>query len=162
MKTIAATLLLFLLLPTFAVAQPINEFQWKNRVIVLFTPELENELFEQQYLLLKQRVDEMVDRRLITIMVNPDGDFENSTLFVRKAQADWYYSHFNARPFQFELVLVGLDGNVKYRARNVVTPPEKLFQLIDEMPMRRRELRQAYQNTGSENTEPGKAAVRYD
>ena len=50
------------------------------------------------------------------------------------------------QPFQVELVLVGMDGDEKYRAKNVITPVSVLLELIDGMPMRRRELRQGYGN----------------
>lgn len=41
----------------------------------------------------------------------------------------------------FACVLVGKDGGVKHRAREPVAP-EKLYALVDAMPMRRREMRE--------------------
>lgn len=41
----------------------------------------------------------------------------------------------------FEALLVGRDGGVKLRSPEPVSP-EELFERIDEMPLRRRELRE--------------------
>ena len=41
----------------------------------------------------------------------------------------------------FEVILVGLDGGIKLRQDQPVTT-DKLFNLIDSMPMRQREMRQ--------------------
>lgn len=41
---------------------------------------------------------------------------------------------------EFDLVLIGKDGGVKYRAQGVANP-EKIYRLIDRMPLRRREMR---------------------
>ncbi len=44
------------------------------------------------------------------------------------------------------MILVGLDGTEKFRAKNTVTPVSVLLTLIDDMPMRRREIIQGYGN----------------
>lgn len=41
----------------------------------------------------------------------------------------------------FTAVLVGKDGGEKFRSRNPI-PPQDLFERIDAMPMRRREMRE--------------------
>ena len=41
----------------------------------------------------------------------------------------------------FAAVLVGKDGTVKHRSHEPVAP-EKLYELIDAMPMRQREMRE--------------------
>ena len=45
-----------------------------------------------------------------------------------------------------ELLLVGLDGEEKYRAKNTLTPVSILLELIDGMPMRQQEIREGFGN----------------
>jgi hypothetical protein len=45
------------------------------------------------------------------------------------------------QPEGFTVILVGLDGGEKFRAGSVVDP-DRLDELIDRMPMRRREMRE--------------------
>ena len=40
----------------------------------------------------------------------------------------------------FDLVLIGKDGGVKYRAHGVANP-EKIYSIIDQMPKRQKEMR---------------------
>lgn len=40
---------------------------------------------------------------------------------------------------EFDLVLIGKDGGVKYRSHGV-TNPEKIYTLVDQMPQRRSEM----------------------
>lgn len=161
MKKLLPILLFTILLPSMIQAQTLNEFQWQNRVLILFTPEPDNHLFQEQYVLLEQVTNELLDRQVKVIFVESTGSLENTGLFANKSRTQYYYNLFNVEHFQFEMLLIGLDGNVKLRARNKVTGPEKIFELIDAMPMRRRELMSKSQPTGSENTRAGKSAVRY-
>lgn len=146
-------LLIILLFPLMVNAQALNEFQWKNRVLLLFTPSPQATLFQRQVALLDAVEEGMVDRRLATIFVEKSGDFENTSLFVRRSQAEWYYDHFNVEPHQFALVLVGLDGNTKIRYVNQVIEPQTIFEVIDGMPMRQNELRLRRRNSEGSNNQ---------
>lgn len=52
------------------------------------------------------------------------------------------YDHYEVGRIDFHLVLVGKDFTVKFRSDEPV-PAEKLFEVIDAMPMRQEEMRQA-------------------
>jgi hypothetical protein len=161
MKVLINFLLIFSLSITTLSAQSINNYRWQNRVLILFTPEPQNELFELQYRLLDAVEDELVDRSLVVMLVEPSGDHENLGIFLDEAQSAYLYRQFGAQPYQFEMVLLGLDGNKKLHARNVVTPTKDIFDLIDQMPIRQNELRNRTGKTGSSNTKIGKNKVRY-
>ncbi len=49
-------------------------------------------------------------------------------------------SAYRVSPGEFEVLLVGKDGGVKFRSRKIV-PPQQIFRLVDAMPMRRDEMR---------------------
>ena len=55
--------------------------------------------------------------------------------------AAWAWERYGVEPGRFAAVLVGKDGTVKHRSDKPVEP-DGLYALIDEMPMRRREMRE--------------------
>lgn len=158
MKTLLP-LLLMLGLPVAASAQSLNDFQWKSRLVILFTPDIDDPLFQRQRAMLTQATDELRERQVEILMVTPGGTHENMSLFLSESSSAYFYDEFSARPDQFEMALVGLDGDEKYRAKNEVTPVSVLIELIDSMPMRRRELKQGYGNE-SRTTERKPRQVR--
>ena len=134
------TCLLALSLPQLLSAQSLDSYRWQARIVLIFTPSINDPLFTEQYGLLRAAAEEL-DERLIKIMlVAPDGDYENSGIFVQESSAEYYYDYFSVQPSLMELVLVGLDGTEKFRARNSITPASVLLELIDSMPLRQREL----------------------
>ena len=153
MKALLPTLLLTFVLPAVGGAQFLNEFQWKSRPIILFAPNPSDPLFVQQYALLQEAVEELRERRVSLVLVTPEGNYENTSIFLDEAASRRYYDYFGAQPYQLELSLVGLDGNEKFRARNTITPVSVLFELIDRMPMRRRELLQGLGNKSQTDRE---------
>ena len=49
--------------------------------------------------------------------------------------------------FDFKVVLIGLDGGIKYESRTF-EPAEAYYGLIDRMPMRRAQMRKRIKNGG--------------
>ncbi len=118
-----------------------NSYRWKSRLVLLFTPSPDDPMFERQVKLLRGQNEEFEDRNVVFLFITPDGKFENTGRFLNQADAQKMYQKFGVEQFQFELVLVGLDGYEKFRAENRITPPSVLMNLIDQMPMRASELR---------------------
>ena len=145
MKTLLLSLSL-LFLTTGLQAQELNSFRWKSRLVLAFTPSPEDPNFEKQMRLLYEETEAFKERNVTFIMITPDGKYENTGRFLKEADARKYYEHFSVAQYQFELILVGLDGYEKFRAANRVTPPSVLLDLIDGMPMRQRERIQGYNN----------------
>ena len=83
----------------------------------------------------------MEDRQLITIFIAPDGHLENTQQFLKAELSEYYYEHFGVDDRLFTLILVGLDGTEKYRSVGRAIAPGILYDIIDEMPMRRAQLR---------------------
>lgn len=59
---------------------------------------------------------------------------------LSKAERDALLRAVDADPTKPELILVGKDGGVKMRA-SLNTSLDRIFQRIDQMPMRQREMR---------------------
>jgi hypothetical protein len=155
MKALLLTILLFFTLPVFMDAQSLNEYRWKSRLVLLFTPSPSDPMFERQVKLLYEQTEALEERNLVFMFITPDGKFENTGRFLAEADARKLYQKFNAERYHFEMILVGLDGYEKFRAINRITPPSVLFSLIDGMPMRQRELLQGYGTKSTGNTQNG-------
>lgn len=113
-------------------AQNLSQHLWKNRVILIVSED--NTAFERQILAFKANEKGMNERSLIVYhlksyeyeQVMPKGNVQKSTnLFEKYKQAN----------VSFELILIGLDGGIKLRQRDFLSC-EKLFAIIDSMPMR--------------------------
>ena len=118
-------------------AQNLSQHLWKNRVILILSED--NAAFQRQMLAFKANEKGMYERSLIVYhlksdeyeQVMPKSDVQKSTnLFKKKNQA-------NA---SFELILIGLDGGIKLRQKEFLSC-EKLFAIIDSMPMRSAEIK---------------------
>jgi hypothetical protein len=118
-------------------AQQLNDFLWKNRVIII-NESYQNfdtaDLQQNSFFKYKEELDE---RKLVILKF--DGK--------RMSQV---YPHINkhftdlARDFKIgqddSILLIGLDGGVKLRRKDFISP-KSIFDLIDSMPMRQSEMR---------------------
>lgn len=151
MKTLTLSLFFFFTLPVCMEAQSLNEYRWKSRLVLLFTPSPDDPMFERQIQLLSQQTEALEERNLVFLFITPDGKFENTGRFLPEAAAEKFYKKFGPEQYRFEMVLVGLDGYEKFRAVDKITPPSVLISLIDGMPMRRRELLEEHGTKSPEN-----------
>lgn len=130
------------ILPLTTSAQGLEAHRWTNRLLLVFTPTTDHTLFLQQYEQIGKAAEALTERKIMVIMMNPEGDRENSGRFLQRSESEYYYDYFSVSPHRFEMVLVGLDGQEKFRAKDVLTPMSVVTELVDDMPMRRRELRE--------------------
>lgn len=115
-------------------SQELTEFKWKKRILLLIdtkndlhTRNLQlskfdghyNGIMERDLVLLVYNGKEVLDRDGMTTNINP----ENVT-----------YGEFQG------IILIGKDGGVKLRKKYIVEANE-VFDLIDQMPMRRSEMK---------------------
>ncbi len=112
-------------------AAPINldELRWKRRVIVIHAPAGTEKTLRAQEQLLRKAKTGLAERDLTEIVLRAPGDHPQ---IARR---------FELTGSEFTFLLLGKDGGEKLRSHEVVEP-EKLFRLIDAMPMRRDEMRQ--------------------
>lgn len=146
MKSLLLVLAMLFTFSTSANAQFLNTYQWKSRLVLIFTPAPDDPLFERQMRLLAERREDFEERDVIFIAMTPEGNHENTGFFLDESLSRQYYEHFSPYQYQFEMILVGLDGTEKFRATNTVTPSSILLELIDGMPMRQREVLKGYGN----------------
>ncbi|MCB7481711.1 DUF4174 domain-containing protein [Christiangramia sediminis] len=122
-------------------SQSIADFQWKNRLIVVFTDSINSQKFQEQLELFKNEMDGFNDRKLKLIHHLP-----HKKQIVLPEVSEWQDSSFykknkKKKAADFEVILIGLDGGVKLRQYRLVETKE-IFDLIDSMPMRQSEIRE--------------------
>lgn len=108
-----------------AAADPIAEFKWEARPVIIFADSEKDPRFQRQIASLAARPDEMAERDVVILMDTDPG--ANSELRRR------------FRPRDFQILLIGKDGQIKLRRPHPITA-EDLNRQIDRMPIRRREM----------------------
>ncbi len=118
---------------------PMDSYQWKNRVLLMFASPDDPELTNQRDTLSRHEA-ELADRDMVVFAVV--GDDQIVPLYgdaPPAAQAARLREQFEVSSGDgFTALLVGKDGGVKWR-KNRPAIPQELFGLIDAMPMRRNE-----------------------
>lgn len=128
---------------TMAVSQSVNaknmldQYQWNNRLILIFTPSLHDVNYQEQISILQENQEALTDRDIVLLEIltsNTDNIDENSP--------DKNHAHlieeYNINQL-FTVILVGKDGFEKRRESKPLSI-DTLKDIIDAMPMRKREM----------------------
>ena len=115
---------------------PLLEYQWKNRLVVINCGQ--NELEYQKQIELFASVNQQVKERDIKLILikNQIARMPDDSKIIAGELLD--YLDIDANGFQ--VVLVGKDGGTKFTSSGL-TSPSTIFALIDGMPMRRQEMK---------------------
>ena len=108
---------------------------------LIFAPSPEDDRYVDQRRLLEGARGGFAERDLLRgdLCERETGTFDGGPVSVEHAA--WAWERYGVEPGRFAAVLVGKDGTVKLRSDKPVEP-DGLYALIDEMPMRRREMRE--------------------
>jgi predicted double-glycine peptidase len=120
-------------------AQDLSEHLWKDRVVLVYTEDQASERFTKQLDELKSDMKGLDDRKLVLYSITPTHfrkGWDNGAWEVRNGSLD----NFSKAERNFEVVLLGLDGRVKLR-QDQLLKRDRLYNTIDKMPMRQRELK---------------------
>lgn len=137
-KLVLLSILLFISCPII-VAQDFESHIWKERVLVILADSPENKNFKKQQQLLLQDLRGLEERKLVLYLITPSReycDFDQIKCISNKTA----YKRYKKFKSDFEIVLIGLDGGKKIQ-QNILLTPQQLYDKIDAMPMRARELR---------------------
>lgn len=118
----------------------LNQFQWENRIIVMFADHSESEPYQRQMIEFESHPEELRDRDLVLISVFCEecATFEGNIISDESAES--IRSRLSPMNDSYSIFLIGKDGGVKLK-QDEFLEPEKLFRVIDRMPMRQREMR---------------------
>ena len=104
---------------------PIAAYKWEARPVIIFADSEKDPRFQRQVANLSSRSDDMTERDVVILMdTDPSAGSALRQMF---------------RPRDFQIILIGKDGEIKLRRPHPITV-EDLNRQIDRMPMRRREM----------------------
>ena len=131
-------LLAVILTSTTTMAQNIDSFKWKNRIILLKDSHFNSVKLQEQLKALQSNLEKLHDRDILIFVLTDEAVFD--TLKSKtKLQSRLIIEGFGLKDFQ-GLILIGKDGGLKLKESFVVSP-STICNLIDSMPMRRAELK---------------------
>lgn len=110
----------------------LEAFRNRSRVLLVFAPSNTDEAVSKQKRLLEASEAGLSQRDLRVFYLPADGAEENAYALR---------NHFKISKSAFAAVLIGKDGGEKARYLKPVYP-KTLFEVIDQMPMRRREIKE--------------------
>ncbi|MEN8788441.1 MAG: DUF4174 domain-containing protein [Flavobacteriaceae bacterium] len=131
--TIAAIMMIFLSCLSSS-AQSLDQFLWKNRLIFIMNPDVDQHGDHPQLKTFEGSGPAMKDRDVRIFIVR-----ENEVL-DHNGQAVKWIGNTVPDTFYKGIVLIGKDGGIKLK-RPFVVSAEEIFDLIDSMPMRRAEMK---------------------
>ena len=117
------------------------DYQWQNRVLLVFAPVAEHgALAEQSANLSGMEADLRARDLVVWQLVDQEPAVVNGAASP-DLTSQLFYDHFSIEDGEFTVILLGKDGTEKLKQTQPVTA-NGLFSLIDAMPMRQREMRQ--------------------
>lgn len=120
-------------------AQKISSHHWKDRVLVIFTDDIDSQSYKDQINEFEKNRDGLIERKVVVYHVNLD------QYKMGFSDSEWCKSIHSLNKIRksetsFEVVLIGLDGGFKLSKTSTISC-EELFGTIDIMPMRRQEIK---------------------
>lgn len=146
MKKVLLKIFLFTLgfLSIESYSQNLENHKWNNRVLIVKTKNIKSEIYLNQLKEFQNSKDQLKERKLIIYKINND-EFSSINYITDKTIYGKVSKKISKKILNenqnFELVLIGLDGNIKLK-RNEILTKEALFSIIDAMPMRKYNLKQ--------------------
>ncbi|PQJ80792.1 hypothetical protein BTO18_17140 [Polaribacter porphyrae] len=119
-------------------SQDLQKHRWKNRVVLIFSDSKDDEKLQNQINILSKEKEGLAEMKLLIYRFSQG-------FFTTNFNTIWFSSTLKIRKYKkksedFKIVLIGLDGGIKMKQTTLLSA-EKLFAIIDGMPMRRSELR---------------------
>lgn len=140
MKTLLLLFTIFFAMSMNSQSQDISSHQWEDRLILILTDDTNNSIYQEQIEELYLNPEGLNDRKLVIYTVLPNKFMRDDRESQGWITSDELYLKYKKSEGSFEILLIGLDGGVKLRQDEFLSN-EDLFGRIDQMPMRRNELR---------------------
>lgn len=119
----------------------LSSYQWKNRLLMLFAPSEDVPMYQSFTKQLQIRIQDVRDRDLVTLHLFESGEGRLDVLPLHKEQVLSLRKRFSINKGQCTVILIGKDGEVKFREQLPVDLSD-ILATIDAMPMRQREIRE--------------------
>lgn len=119
----------------------LTQYHWRNRLLLLFAASDGDVSYRTTKTELDQGAAGVADRDLAVFEVFGRGKSFVDGHAISDEEADMLRQRFSAPAGRFLVILVGKDGTVKRRSEDRI-PLGTIFDQIDSMPMRQREMRE--------------------
>lgn len=131
-------------------AQTIDEFdlddyRWKYRVLLVFSPNTYNSDYRDQARSLKQNRSGIQERDLKVFYALGQSSASAREQIIPDKAVQRLREHFDVSASNYTVILIGKDGTEKMRTNESVST-QKLFKEIDAMPMRKLEMKDGGKN----------------
>lgn len=155
MKNLPSKNLLFLILlivlnliGQVLVAQPkvLETYTWKKRILLVFTPNTQQTLYQKQIRAFEKATAGVLDRDLVVFKIVGKQGRQPTNTPLSYAQNQQLRKYYEVPMKQFQVILIGKDGGEKMRRVNNILEVKSLFRTIDAMPMRQSEMRRKKRN----------------
>ena len=148
MKVFTVVIIIFTALMIFdhkdTMPMDLTQFQWKNRLLLIFAPDDNDSLFKKLQSEIITQEAEVEDRDLVVFEVLERSPSRMNRALLDQSKVESIRRHFSVPQRSFIVILIGKDGGIKLK-RNDQIDLETIFELIDSMPMRKDEIRQKNQ-----------------
>lgn len=111
--------------------------------MLIFAGSKQSVLYQQQLAEFASADKEFRDRDLIILHLFSDGNSFSENQEISARDAKRLRNEFNIEKSQFTIILMGKDGTEKLREEELLST-DRLFNVIDAMPMRQREMKQKH------------------
>ncbi len=140
MKTISS-LALFLFAMHAAAQQDFSKYKWRNRILLFSAESLTDENFTVQFKSFLDNHKKLEDRNLIMFTLIKGRIYDKDLKPVSHYDVALLRKKYNIVSSFNGLVLIGKDGVTKLK-KNFPVEPRVVFETIDQMPMRQKEMRE--------------------
>ncbi|AXT53699.1 DUF4174 domain-containing protein [Aquimarina sp. BL5] len=128
-----------MILPIVSFSQDLNQHQWKDRVILVLADSYKNSQLTKQLSEFSTKVNDLQERKLVVYRIVPSS-YQKGIKKSDIIKNNTLYTKYNSSNEDFKIILIGLDGGAKLESNKVISSSQ-IFDQIDQMPMRRQELR---------------------
>lgn len=120
-------------------SQALAEFAWQKRQLIVFTPSQQNEAFKRFQAFKTEYAEDFAERKLQVWTIEAGKPVLLEGKQNSRVTAKAFYDRFAVKTGEFQVILIGYDQGEKLRQRafNI----DDLLGEIDQMPMRRQEIR---------------------
>jgi hypothetical protein len=119
----------------------LSSHRWQHRVLLVFAPSADHPQLQDQQAQAEAAAAGYADRDLRSYQLSPTGGTRPDGEPLSAAEASAFYDRYQVAAEDFVVMLIGKDGGEKRRRHEVLTT-QQLFETIDAMPMRQREMRE--------------------
>ncbi|MEM7617307.1 MAG: DUF4174 domain-containing protein [Pseudomonadota bacterium] len=109
------------------VALLFDQYIWEKRVLLIFAPEFENKLLKEQSDIINKNTAGFKERHLVTWILVDNEYVTIDQEYKPQLPVGIFYEYFNVKNDEFTVILLGKDGEEKFRQNNKLLTKQKLF-----------------------------------